>query len=282
MKNNELLRIYNKFLVIDPEIPDSIINKYEITLSRFTARRSDLTVISDLYEGMVNQISFFKNIRGYLDGPKSCRKVLVDPEYEFFAYLENWWPSISEVFDFSKPVLLPCIAEIIKSRFSCSISDLPETYTGKDFFSDIFSDFKDYIDTQEWFGFNLGDKYNIKRSRSIKKRKLKFNNIRLKPPGYSRYSYADVEFIDKKSKEKIHIRPGYGWELFYSEELMNERLQDIESLWLQRYDLEAKRYDDNIKKLRKELREAERIRNRILGKSIEFQKKIKNILWKDF
>ena len=278
MENNKLLRIYNKYLVKDPDLDKleslGLIDKYETNFLKYKANAERLNLVFYLYRGMISYLSHVHHKYLYLN---SKHIALIDPEYEFYYCINKY--DYSSTFDFHKPTFLPCIAEIIKSRFGCTLSDFPDGYAGKDFLNDIYDDFVDYLKTQEWFGFYIGDLHNIRRKRPIKRRRLKFNDIFFKAFDNS---VADAEFIDKSNNRKIYISPNCGWELFYSEKLMNERLQDIETFWLQRFDIESKYYDDRIKQLERSLEISKKIRNEILGKTVEFQNKIKNLLWKDF
>ena len=144
----------------------------------------------------------------------------------------------------------------------------------------------DEIGRTEFYGFWMPDSRNSVRKRPIKIRRLEVGEIGLEGRTYYFNNlYPSLTLKDKDTKEEFKFPGGYGldgWCFYLSKETLTERLEDLENFWMRGYDQKVRSLNQEIKTERTRLENLIRKREQFENGITEYQKKLHELLWKNF
>jgi len=282
---NRLTEVYNKYLVIDPDIEKNypgLADNISTMVTEFSTSERFKT-LNSMYARSFSDIQYrVRNNDRNNNKPISGYKTFVSPELRLYATQSSFFPWETDLFRLDLSYIKFLIVELILEKYSCSLSELKSVYKGtEDIVETVIPDLETIFKDQEFYGFFGGDPYNHTRSRSLKKRKLEFIEFSKRVRSYYNSDRA-VIMKDLKTKETLTINPGWGWCIYPSLEIMNTRLSDLEAYWMGKFDTEAKNIDNEIERTEKQLKQLKDRKDKYLNSVSTYSKKVKEVLWKDF
>ena len=280
-----ILEIYDKFIQIGPEYEEekykkqtNLLNKIYNSIPNNAQFRTLSRMLSDQSTDLVHYYTYQNH--SYWDAI-SGKRVLTNGS-DIFAVLDLWWPSENYLFEITKGTLSRVIVlELLKEKFQCTLSELPEHYHGSaDIIDTILPDFYKLFGGQEFYCFFMGDPRNGLRKRPIKIRKVRVVDM-VASKSYYNY-YFRPTFEDAQTKQRVYLGYGSGWHFYLTKEQLKARLDDLSNYWMKDWDKKVEILGKNIKNLEDQLKARKQELHMYQSSIADYNKSIKNILWKDY
>ena len=268
MENN-LLEFYKKNLVIDPEISQDKINECYAIINDLPPllKRIYCNAVATLDCYIGNKIEYFNTVSG--------NRAIITKNYA--GVLDNWFPSESSIFSLCNPILSGWIVEEIAEK-GCleKISDFSSSLVPNSLIDSVLNSLINMFLGQDLWGFWMGDLRNNSRRRPVRLRRVKVIKCEIDE------TWLSVILKDHHTKEEIVLDREYkssGWNFYFSRDLLEKKLSDLEVLWTRNYDTRVHGLDLQVASKRKELENLIRKRENLMNGISEYRENIKKLLW---
>lgn len=284
---NELLDLYNRHLVIAPDMSKYGIGYVENNYQDFlhsSSSEGNLSIVKCAIKKSEEDIA--RSI-GVGDNTVSGKRFLIS-EHKFLLSFCSYFPWEVALFSMNSPIVLLACLDILEKEYNCDIRRIHEVFPEhKDAWKDVIRPkLKDMLVEQELWAFNMGSPWNKTRTRPVKRRHLTVTDVEISEKYSSSYGYCyglqnaiSLTTKDVDTGQVIYPEPGFGWNLYLSEDLMNQRLTDIKNFWMRGYDEEIKNIDNRITSIRKELVTLKEKRRRMMGSIEEYKEELDKVLF---
>ena len=277
MMKNKLLELYNKYVWAEEPDINTIRSEFSLPSSSLPDILKILNDIKSISSEDLSRITI-------PDNSVSGRKAIYIPN-KFFGSFVNYFPWETFALNYNSPIIGMATVWSIEDKLKCDLREVPKVYTGtENLWNIIIPTLSELIKTQEWYGFNLGDPYNKRRKRPIVRRKIEILEVQIDKYSsyYGRYSNINAYGIDVKTGQNLCLIGSNGWNLYLSEEIMNQRLEDLENYWMRGYDEKVRSLEIQIRNKESEIKNLKEERKRMMNSIDEYKKELDKIVWKDF
>lgn len=284
MKN--LLDFYKKHVQIDPEV----INGDILETIRLSSKFQGVTGLDYLYYVFTDSTSRLQTYqdfrgRGFPEYFKSVtgNKVIEVKEGGYIGVIDLWYPREIPMFDLiQNPICAGWVIQDLLGKME-KLEDILMFSNPAHILTESISQLLKVIEETEFYGFWMGDARNSGRKKSIKIRRLEVTKIDIPGQYYSSF-YPNMTMRDKDTKEELKFNSYNfdGWCFYLSKELLAERLENLESFLMRDYDQKVRVMDNEIKVKKKELENLILKRKNFENGIDQYQKKIHDVLWKNF
>jgi hypothetical protein len=268
-----LYDIYKKYIVDDIDTLDPVKINEELT-----KRWGEKNFSADNYyrePGKIKSIvsdSARSLLRFKEKDPKFPIKALYIPG-EIFLTIDSYKYGEQYLFDSHNPIIRVALIELYKDKFGCLSNDAE-----LDIFGYMKEELLTSIKSQKYWGFWCPAKWKWDRSRKLVKRELEVTEASFSSNG----AYLNNLNIILKDKAGKEISSPRGYLLFLTKDLMKEKLEELEILWMEGYDVTLQRLDHKISKYSKIISDLKKEKKKYSSDFEKYKNKIKNIIWKDF
>lgn len=277
-----LLDFYNSYVKVDQEVSDAEIRN-ALNLSKIF--NIGLEFLAYAYS---NNCQTYKRYRdsGFPEYFMSVsgNKVLKFPEGGYFGVIDLWYPREISFFNLiQNPIMAGWVIHDLLRKMD-KIEDIINFPNPSEIMKESIENLLTEIKRTEFYGFWIGDPRNSKRKRSIKLRRLEVVEAKLETKMCYSSLFPEIKMRDKDTHEEFKF-DSYnldGWEFYLSKELMASRLKDLEIFWMRGYDQRVKSLEYKIKTKKKELENLIIERKEFENGITEYQKKLHELLWKNF
>ena len=274
---NKLLELYNKYVWAEKPDINTIRSEFSLPSSSLP---DILKILNDIKSISLEDLTKIT----IPDNSVSGRKAIYIPN-KFFSSFVNYFPWETFALNYNSPIIGMATVWSIEDKLKCDLREVPKVYTGtENLWNIIIPTLSELIKTQEWYGFNLGDPYNKRRKRPIVRRKIEILEVQIDKYSsyYGRYSNINAYGIDVKTGQNLCLIGSNGWNLYLSEEIMNQRLEDLENYWMRGYDEKVRSLEIQIQNKESEIKNLKEERKRMMNSIDEYKKELDKIVWKDF